>query len=179
MTLFKAGDQVRRIHSSCVGVMLGNVYEVEYSQIDWRDDLVLVGVVGQFDFNRFELVSSLLASPKLGTAESDPSGLSLNAPGAKADAGKLRPTLVLRDMSRALLAVTKIATDGAAKYSDGGWILVPNGPERYEDASLRHMLKRFAGQEVDTDSGEAHLAHEAWNSLAKLDLYLREKESKS
>ena len=113
------------------------------------------------------------------TVESDPHGLSLNAPGAKADAGKLRPTLILRDMSRALLAVTKIATDGAAKYSDGGWILVPNGPERYEDASLRHMLKRFAGQEVDTDSGEAHLAHEAWNALAKLDLYLREKESKA
>lgn len=109
--------------------------------------------------------------------EADPTGMPLSTPGAKADAGKIRPTLIIRDMARALKAVIKIATDGAAKYSDGGWILVANGQERYEDADLRHMLDRFSGQPIDAMSGEAHLAHEAWNALAKLDLYLREKEA--
>lgn len=111
------------------------------------------------------------------TSERDPSGLAANTPGAKLDAGKLRPTLILRDMSRALLAVTEIATAGAAKYTAGGWLAVANGGERYEDAHLRHMLTRFSGTQVDSMSGSLHLAHEAWNALAKLELYLREEEA--
>lgn len=107
------------------------------------------------------------------TKESDPNGKSLSVPGAKADAGKLRPTLVLRDMAHALLAVTKIATDGAIKYTPGGWIVVPQALERYEDAHLRHMLKRFTGEAIDSDSESLHLAHEAWNALAKLELHIR------
>lgn len=109
--------------------------------------------------------------------EFDPTGASLSTPGTKADGGKSRPTLILRDMARALSAVIKIATDGAAKYTAGGWVLVPNGEERYEDAHLRHMLKRFLGESVDPDSESLHLAHEAWGALAKLDLYLRKQES--
>lgn len=106
-------------------------------------------------------------------AESDPTfGTDLKAPGAKADAGKLRPTLIFRDMGDALVAVIKIGTDGANKYSDGGWLVVPNGADRYEDADLRHMLKRFNGETVDSDSLGLHLAHEAWNALAKLQLFL-------
>ena len=175
MTLFKVGDSVRRISNPRRNLEVGNVRVVASINAGDPAKFKLFGVEGNYHAKYFELnsPSALLGIP----GESDPNGLSLNAPGAKADAGKLRPTLILRDMSRALLAITKIATDGAAKYSDGGWILVPNGSERYEDASLRHMLKRFAGQEVDTDSGEAHLAHEAWNALAKLDLYLRNRET--
>ena len=105
--------------------------------------------------------------------ETDPSGKSLNEPGAKADAGKLRPSLILKDMANALLAVIKIATDGAIKYTPGGWIVVPEAEARYEDAHLRHMLKRFAGEQIDPDSHSLHLAHEAWNALAKLELHLR------
>ena len=105
--------------------------------------------------------------------ETDPDGKSLNEPGAKADAGKLRPSLVLRDMANAILAVTKVATDGAIKYTPGGWLFVSEALERYEDAHLRHMLKRFAGEQIDSDSHSLHLAHEAWNALAKLELHLR------
>ena len=105
--------------------------------------------------------------------ETDPNGKSLNEPGAKADAGKLRPSLILKDMANALLAVIKIATDGAIKYTPGGWIVVPEAEARYEDAHLRHMLKRFTGEKIDTDSHSLHLAHEAWNALAKLELHLR------
>lgn len=105
--------------------------------------------------------------------ETDPNGKSLNEPGAKADAGKLRPSLIIKDMANAILAVTKIATDGAIKYTRGGWIVVPEAEARYEDAHLRHMLKRFAGEEIDSDSHSLHLAHEAWNALAKLELHIR------
>lgn len=116
--------------------------------------------------------------PVLGK-EADPTGKDAHTPGAKLDAGKLRPTLVLRDMARALKAVIKIATDGAAKYTPGGWLVVPQGLERYEDADLRHMLERFTGQPVDKDSKSLHLAHEAWNALAKLELHLRKEENEA
>lgn len=108
--------------------------------------------------------------------EQDPTGRDPHAPGAKLDAGKLRPTLVIRDMARALEAVIKVATDGANKYTPGGWLEVPNAKERYEDADLRHLLKRFKGEPVDADSKSLHLAHNAWNALAKLELHLREQE---
>lgn len=109
-------------------------------------------------------------------AERDPNGKAMNEPGAKADADKLRPTLIFRDMARALEKVVEIGTAGANKYTDGGWLQVPNGEERYEDADLRHMLKRFKGEDLDSDSHSLHLAHEAWNALAKLELHLRELE---
>lgn len=105
--------------------------------------------------------------------ETDPNGKDLNEPGAKADAGKLRPSLIIKDMANAILAVTKIATDGAIKYTPGGWIVVPDAESRYEEAHLRHMLKRFAGEPIDSDSHSLHLAHEAWNALAKLELHIR------
>lgn len=108
--------------------------------------------------------------------ERDPNGMGLHEPGAKADAGKLRPSLIFRDMARALEKVVEIGTAGAAKYTDGGWLQVPKAGERYEDADLRHMLKRFKGEDLDSDSHSLHLAHEAWNALAKLELHLRELE---
>lgn len=110
------------------------------------------------------------------TGERDPSGLDAYAPGAKLDAGKLRPALVLGAFANALVAVIKVGTDGAAKYSDNGWLQVPNGFARYDDAARRHTLKRDKGETHDADSGSLHLAHEAWNALARLELYLREQE---
>lgn len=107
--------------------------------------------------------------------EKDPLGKPLNAPGAKADAGKIRPTLVFRGFARALWKVAEVGTYGAAKYTDNGWEHVPNGRERYEDAQLRHMLKTWCGEDRDPDSEIEHLGHEAWNALARLELALREK----
>lgn len=109
-------------------------------------------------------------------AESDPAGLSAKDKGAKLDAGKLRAAMVESQMARALAAVYQVGTDGAAKYSDGGWLWVENGFERYSDAEARHRLKRAMGEAIDKDSKSLHLAHEAWNSLAKLELYLRDQE---
>lgn len=107
-------------------------------------------------------------------SERDPHGLDQHQTGAKVDAGKIRMHLVTGGMARAITEVAKIATFGAAKYTDNGWINVPDGFRRYEDAQQRHAAKRHMGEELDTDSGLLHLAHEAWNALAKLDLYIRD-----
>jgi len=108
--------------------------------------------------------------------EFDPNGLDAHAPGAKLDAGKPRPALVLGGFARALLEVSKVGTYGAVKYTENGWMEVENGVNRYDDADLRHWLYEKVGQEEDPDTELLHAAHKAWNSLARLDLLLRQRE---
>lgn len=105
--------------------------------------------------------------------EKDPNGIDQHAPGAKLDAGKVMPSLILTDMGDALLAVAEVATFGAQKYTKGGWKQVPNGAERYRDAADRHRLKQGSERE-DPDSKLLHLQHEAWNILALLQLELHQ-----
>jgi hypothetical protein len=112
------------------------------------------------------------------TIEKDPSGLSADVPGAKLDDGKVKAG-VLEDFSRALWEVAKVGTFGAVKYSRGGWKFVENGEERYKDAKWRHILKRNIEGQIDFDSQCLHLAQEAWNALAQLELYLRDMEPKA
>lgn len=103
--------------------------------------------------------------------EIDPNGIDAHEPGAKLDAGKLRPWLVLSGFAHAIEAVVKVGTDGAAKYSDNGWKSVPGGSERYMDALERHLMALRQGEVLDGLSGSPHLAHIAWNALAVLELY--------
>lgn len=116
---------------------------------------------------------------QLTLTEEDPHGIDQHTPGAKVDAGKVRMHLITGGMARAITEVAKIGTFGAAKYTDGGWVFVPDGFRRYEDAQQRHAAKRHMGETNDSDSGLLHLAHEAWNALAKLDLYIREQEDQA
>ena len=109
--------------------------------------------------------------------EADPNGLHPNSPGAKLDAGKVRPSLVLGGFARALWEVSKVGTYGATKYTDNGWMEVADGDKRYDDAKMRHWLKEKMGEKCDKDTNLTHLAHEAWNALARLDLYIRETEN--
>lgn len=109
--------------------------------------------------------------------ETDPNGLSLNSPGAKADAGKNRVWLFMSGFSNALEEVSKVTTIGANKYTPNGWVDVPNGIARYMDAFGRHMLKLGAGNVMDDDvngTGCYHKAQMIWNLLASLELELRE-----
>lgn len=108
--------------------------------------------------------------------ESDPNGLDPKAPGAKLDAGKPRPALVLGDFALALKRVTDVGTHGLGKYSPGSWLHVPEGIDRYTEAMWRHLLDEASGEEIDTGSGLEHAAHLAWNALARLELMLRERE---
>lgn len=106
--------------------------------------------------------------------EQDPTGRDAHAPGAKLDAGKNRLGLVLGGFTRALQEVGKVGTFGAAKYTDNGWVSVPNGQTRYTDAMFRHLLKEAEGEANDPDSKLKHAAHAAWNALARLELALIE-----
>lgn len=106
----------------------------------------------------------------------DPHGIDQHQPGAKLDALKPRPALVLGGFSRALMAVTHVGTYGAIKYTPRGWEAVPDGVERYSEAMMRHWLAEQQGIETDAESNMLHAAHTAWNALARLELMLREME---
>jgi hypothetical protein len=111
--------------------------------------------------------------------ERDPNGIQPNQPGAKLDAGK---TALYRGLlayfPRACESVAAVSTFGATKYTWKGWESVPSGFERYSDALVRHLAREGAGEIEDPDSGFNHAAHVAWNALARLELILKEKESK-
>lgn len=166
---FKKGDKIIADEEDGNGITLGTVY----TQLLDADSAVFIDDDGDQRL-RSAYDYRLWAPPTSG--EHDPNGVDAHSPGAKLDAGKVRPSLVIEGMARALWGVAEVATFGAAKYTPGGWVLVQNGQERYADAGYRHTLKRAMGEQNDTDSKLAHLKHEAWNALAKLDLYLREQE---
>lgn len=107
--------------------------------------------------------------------ERDPNNTPQHDAGAKLDADKVRPDLIFSGMPRALLAVAEVATFGAQKYTENGWMSVPDGVKRYTAAMDRH---RLASDERDEQSGLLHAAHLAWNALARLELMLREQDKR-
>lgn len=109
--------------------------------------------------------------------EADPHGLDQHAPGAKLDAGKVRPWLMISGFSRALQAVAVVTTKGAEKYTPDGWAQVENGQERYLEAMGRHMLALGTGEKYDAETGCMHLSQVIWNALASLELELRKAEA--
>lgn len=108
------------------------------------------------------------------STEADPHGLDQHAPGAKLDAGKVRPWLMISGFSRALQAVAVVTTKGAEKYTPDGWAKVEDGEARYMEAHGRHMLSLGTGEKFDPDTGARHKAQMIWNLLASLELELRE-----
>jgi hypothetical protein len=95
-----------------------------------------------------------------------------HVPGAKLDAGKVKPRLVIEGFPLALLDVARVGTFGASKYTEHGWRVAPQGIERYTDAMYRHLLAEAAGDLLDPETGLYHAAHAAWNALARLELML-------
>lgn len=179
---YKAGDMLRRTEKDYNSVKVGDVVEVAEA-LDTA--VILVGHDGcRFDPDYFEIVERkpLHKAPVRPGAfyagQVDPNGKDPHSPGAKLDAGKVRPGLVLGGFANALLEVAAVGTFGANKYSDNGWLSVPNGLARYTDAMLRHHFAEAGGEELDEDSGLRHAAHRAWNALAVLELALREKVAK-
>mgnify|MGYP000863026595 FL=1 len=172
--MFKVGDKVVCVKARHESEQQGQTYTVAYVSEGAHgiSYIKLAELMEKAPEHNFQASRYAHAELSLVPKEADPSGISLNTPGAKADAGKLRPSLVLGGFAKALEAVVLVGTKGAAKYTDNGWKEVPNGFARYSDAQGRHELKRNKGEPHDADSGDLHLAHEAWNALAKLQLYL-------
>lgn len=86
----------------------------------------------------------------------------------KADAGKLKPTLVPVGLIK---AVAEVRMYGNAKYPEGGpdnWKQVE--PQRYKDALYRHWLAYLDGEMVDMESGLPHLWHLACNAAFLIEL---------
>ena len=121
---------------------------------------------GSYDPQYFDLDSSYVQP----LDQHDPNGIDQHAPGAKLDAGKLRPALVLGGFASAVQAMVKVGSDGARKYTDNGWKTVPDGKARYEDALLRHLLAHLSGEELDPESGSPHISHCMWNAAAIYEL---------
>lgn len=94
---------------------------------------------------------------------------------AKADAGKIRPTLV---PTEAIRAIAVIRGYGNARYPNGGennWKQVE--PQRYRDAMYRHLLAYVDDPYgVDEESGLPHLWHLITNAAFLCEL---EKEALS
>jgi len=99
-----------------------------------------------------------------------------HAMGMKLDKDKPDVSLLF-DFGRALMAVSEVGTFGAKKYARGSWVMVPDGISRYTAAMGRHLLAEGMGEAHDAESGLRHAAHAAWDSLARLDLMLREEET--
>ena len=110
--------------------------------------------------------------------ESDPFGKQQGQPGAKLDSGKAPVARgALHYFPRAITAVAQLSGIGAKKYSWKGWEEVPDGLNRYGDALARHEL-RIEGDfsKRDPDTGVLECCAVAWNSLARLELLLRQME---
>lgn len=95
----------------------------------------------------------------------------MNDQKAKADAGKIRPTLVPRQIIR---EIAKVREYGNRKYgSSDNWKDVE--PERYRDAMFRHMLAYLDDPKgIDEESGLPHLSHLACNVAFLCDFELKD-----
>lgn len=85
---------------------------------------------------------------------------------AKADQGKLQPTLVPVSL---IEAVARVRMFGTAKYgSPDNWKLVE--PQRYREALYRHWLAYLKGEQCDKESGLPHIFHLATNAAFLIEL---------
>lgn len=123
------------------------------------------------------VVTRVDCSPATG-AEVDPNGLDSHTAGAKLDAGK-SPIWqgALAYFPRAISAVARVSAIGARKYAWKGWESVPDGINRYSNALGRHFGAE-GYEDIDADTGCLHAEQVAWNSLARLELILKEKEER-
>lgn len=115
-----------------------------------------------------------MGTPTVGNIS--PDSEDLHKPGAKDDQTKPPVGMIFEYFPRALIEVARVAGFGAEKYTRNGWVSVPDGEHRYDDALGRHLLNRWIEGPKDQESKLLHLAHSAWNALAILELALRKQE---
>ena len=95
--------------------------------------------------------------------------------GKKYDSGKSMVGTLCRVFPRALLGIGQCIRFGQGKYPNPkNWSLVEDGLNRYTDSLMRHLLKMFAGQEIDPETKLPHIFHVCWNALAIAEFYIKE-----
>jgi len=72
--------------------------------------------------------------------------------------GRLKPNLHLVP-SGALIPLARVMELGAAKYGPFNWRDSPVKASVYVSAMIRHILQFMDGADVDSESGQSHLAH--------------------
>lgn len=100
--------------------------------------------------------------------------------GVKHNSSKLPMSKLFKQFPRALQAVVLVSCYGHLKYKDTDvdWLnftRVEGGSETFFDADIRHQLDREIYGEHD-ESGLPHIFHEAFDKLAKCELWIRENE---
>ena len=80
----------------------------------------------------------------------------------KHDKGKSMVSLI---NPKFIEGLAEVMTQGANKYGRDNWQECKE-PHRYLDALLRHTLKYWGGEKVDTESGKSHLYHIVFNAMA-------------
>jgi len=105
-------------------------------------------------------------SPIIGSKGISSSGLvdikqQKNEPARRYDAGKPRFELIPPD---ALIEVAKVYEMGAEKYDADNWVKGMSW-RRVVGSMLRHTMSWLGGEDVDKESGVAHMAHVAWGAL--------------
>jgi len=85
-----------------------------------------------------------------------------NPEGVKNDNNKPRWDLLPIDP---IEEIVKVLTHGSKKYSDHGWLDVPDRRVRYYSAMMRHIAAWKRGKIIDSESGLSHLAHAACNLI--------------
>lgn len=83
-----------------------------------------------------------------------------NKDGIKADDGKIEWNLI---SLKELEPMVRVLMFGAKKYSKDNWQKVQDGKTRYYNALMRHLSSYAAGELIDSESGESHLAHALCN----------------
>lgn len=92
--------------------------------------------------------------------------------GAKHDAGKDEPSLLMQGCARAVAGIISVLSFGFQKYKQrNGWKEVPEAKRRYKDALYRHMAAFEQGELIDPESGRPHLDHVACNAVFLSELH--------
>jgi len=87
---------------------------------------------------------------------------------------KTQMELVDTGFPNALLMLGEVMTWAAKNkgYQPNDWKDIPNPQMSLLGAASRHRNKRLKGEEFDDESGLPHLAHEAFNVMAQLELLI-------
>lgn len=104
--------------------------------------------------------------------------------GIKKDEGKLPMAVVLQtQFPRALQAIAENSEFGHRKYKDVdsdylNYQRIDDGFFRYSNAMIRHFFAEKGDcSGIDKDNELPHIYATAWNALARLELYLKQKEN--